>query len=150
MTKRYAEHAPYWQFVIWSRQFFLTLTTILPDTVTSMVDASSDSYVEAGHTWTLWIHAGAALVCFLVAAVAHYRVQPYRFGSESARVSTLPLWGFHRCSRDHLHVHARRTPRVWAEPLVETLIVGILIVPALVAVVYLLTYSYKRKRLEPV
>merc|ERR1711988_85041 len=99
-----------------------------------MVDASTESYVSAGYEVTVWIHASAALGCLLVAAVAHYRVQPYRFGFQNRLEFRLYLAGASIVLLAIAYTFVPNEHRSWAEPLVETLLVALLVVPALIAV----------------
>ena len=149
MTKRFGDHAPYWQFVIWGRQFLLTLSTLLPDLISSTSDATSDVYVEEGYESTIWMHAAIAFAVFVVAAVSHWRVQPYRFDFQNRLEFRLYVAGASIVVLAAMHTFMPERIRSWAEPFVETLLMVVLVLPALIAV-FFLTYNFKRKRVEPV
>ena len=50
LTERYAPHAPWWQLVVWSRQFSLLLLVFLSDLTQALLTGGFDltRYVTAG------------------------------------------------------------------------------------------------------
>eukprot|EP00966_Prymnesium_polylepis_P120987 2795971-Prymnesium_polylepis.1 len=95
---RYAEHAPWWQFIIWFRQLLLTFTTLMPDFVSSRLAAATSGGTsstndalaarQALDMALLWIHAAIAVVIFIVFWVVHVRAQPVRY---PARLGTTAI-----------------------------------------------------------
>ena len=86
-VNRYAEHAPWWQFVIWFRQLLLTFTTLMPEFVASRLALNSGNtgqtslevfqQRQALDLTLLWIHAAIAVVIFIVFWYIHVRWAPY-------------------------------------------------------------------------
>eukprot|EP00943_MAST-04B_sp_MAST-4B-sp1_P008588 g8588.t1 len=71
LTKRFDEHAPYWQFVLWARQLPLTIFLV---------------YVE--NIWAIGIFA--ILVC-VVSFILHNRVKPFKYEFQNLVDSYLML-----------------------------------------------------------
>ena len=107
MTRRFADHAPYWQFVVWSRQLLLAIdawltrsmvveatggNTTAADTSTANAsgDASYESVSVSGDNAVVLGHAVAAVVFLLVCAAVHVKVQPYAYKVQN----TLETWLF--------------------------------------------------------
>ena len=108
LTRRFADHAPYWQFVIWSRQLLLAIDAWLTrsivieatrcgDNITAAsacdTTTSDDKYggvSVSGNNALILGHAVAAVVFLLVCAAVHVRVQPYAYKIQN----TLETWLF--------------------------------------------------------
>ena len=108
LTRRFADHAPYWQFVVWSRQLLLAIDAWLTRSIiveatrcsaniTSAdacnATASDDAYQGvsvSGDNALVLGHAVAAVVFLLVYAAVHVRVQPYVYEVQN----TLETWLF--------------------------------------------------------
>ena len=97
LTRRFADHAPYWQFVVWSRQLLLAIDAWLTRSIiveatrcsanitsadSCNATASDDAYQGvsvSGDNALVLGHAVAAVVFLLVCAAVHVRVQPYAY-----------------------------------------------------------------------
>jgi len=78
-TKRYASHAPYWQFVIWSRQLALTVVSLLPDLLMTPQEQDDMVLSEGAPPALIWLHAGLAVGIFGLSYVLQRRMQPFVF-----------------------------------------------------------------------
>jgi hypothetical protein len=79
LTGRYADHAPYWQFVKWSWMICLILDSMLANAILSAIaDPASASHIAATLT-----HALAAIAILACAWRAHWRVHPYEFAMQN-------------------------------------------------------------------
>ena len=128
--KRFAPHVPYWQFVVWGRQFGLWLTTILPNAfpgeaavdlnaTTYLADADYISYnnysaleegldalagsgltVSTATPAAVYVSAALALGVLTTAWLLHLRTLPFVYAFQVRHGHGPHLHG-------HVHVHAR-------------------------------------------
>ena len=78
-TKRFASHAPYWQFVVWTRQAALTIVSLLPDLLLSPQQQDDLTLSQGSAPALIWIHAALAIAIFAAGYVVHHRIRPYVF-----------------------------------------------------------------------
>ena len=69
LTGRFAPHAPWWQLVIWSRQFSLLVLVFLSDLTRALLTGSFDPI--------RYVTATVAILIILAFWIAHRRVHPY-------------------------------------------------------------------------
>lgn len=77
--KRFANHAPYWQFVVWLRQFLLTWVTFIPGILAAAGNASETEYIRGNADSLLAIQVSLSLTILVVAAAFHWRTKPFGF-----------------------------------------------------------------------
>ena len=87
-TKRFGAHAPYWQFVVWGRQFLQTLVTLLPDLfgsdeLTTAVSSEALRGQSARAAGLIWVQVGLSLLIFAAFAFWHQRTQPFPFAYQN-------------------------------------------------------------------
>ena len=85
LTRRFAKHAPHWQFVVWLRQFVLFLDYALPNLVldfslASMTDEERIPITRA----VVWVYATLAVFILLGSWRLHFVVQPYYFAFQNS------------------------------------------------------------------
>ena len=73
LTERFGAHAPYWQFVVWLRQFLLTLDVWVADLYLGPTGSAAD------FQGVVLAHAVVALLIFVAFWALQVRVQPYAF-----------------------------------------------------------------------
>ena len=106
LTKRYRPEAFFWQFVVWARLFVLTAISLSPEffeyrnsasavdsALTTSIDQQNSQLIEqdAQERFIVWIHAAAAVVCFVVFWLFHVCMQPYNHGYQNVMESLLYL-----------------------------------------------------------
>ena len=79
--KRFAAHAPYWQFVVWFRQLALTVVSLLPGIFAAAGSQLEEEYVrgESEADSLLWAQTFISCLVLLIAMVAHMRIHPFLF-----------------------------------------------------------------------
>ena len=76
--KRFANHAPYWQFVVWLRQFLLTWVTFIPGILAAAGNASETEYIRGNADSLLAIQVSLSLHhsrCSRSLSLAHQAVR---------------------------------------------------------------------------
>ena len=151
MTRRFADHAPYWQFMIWIRQFLLAIDTWLTRSIVVEATRCSDNITAtdacdtaasdddayqgvsvSGDNAVILGHAVAAVVFLLVCAAVHVRVQPYAFKIQN----TLETWlfvsdvMFVSLGIGYSFMDPRNPNRKVFEPLLVCLLLGTLVLAA--------------------
>jgi hypothetical protein len=79
LTGRYADHAPYWQFVKWSWMICLILDALLANTILTAIDDRT----SAGYILASLSHALVAMIILGCAWRVHYHVHPYEFAVQN-------------------------------------------------------------------
>ena len=149
LTRRFADHAPYWQFVVWSRQLLLaidawltrsmvveatngnTTATADPSNATTSDDAHQGVSVSGDSAVVLW-HAVVAVVFLVVYAAVHVKVQPYAYPVQN----TLETWlfvsdvMFVSLGIGYSFMHPQDPNREVVEPLLVSLLLGTLVLAA--------------------
>lgn len=83
-TKRFRPGAPYWQFVVWGRQFGLWVCTVIPDSTVAPVPSNVTIVSsEAPQSWSVYFAAGIAVAVFAGAWALHVRAHPYVFAFQN-------------------------------------------------------------------
>ena len=77
--KRFANHAPYWQFVVWGRQFLLTVVTFIPGILAALGMAAEEEFIRGNADSLLSLQTTLSLAILVVAAVFHWRTKPFGF-----------------------------------------------------------------------
>lgn len=81
LTRRYAEHAPYWQFVVWMRQFCLFLDYMIAALI---LDFGRLKPGTAARNGVVWAHAIVAILLVAVSWRLHARARPFRYAYQNA------------------------------------------------------------------
>ena len=78
--RRFGNHAPYYQFVIWARLFLLTLCSIMPDAIVDpRRETLLDPYLNDKVRTVVIASAGCALGTLLIAWVYHRVTHPHAY-----------------------------------------------------------------------
>ena len=86
VTDRFAEHAPHWQFVVWTRQLLLTIVTFVPDMFTDggfEPDPDQEKSAAEYNKGSVWSHAIAAILIILASWQLHRQVKPYEYSFQN-------------------------------------------------------------------
>ncbi len=92
-TKRFASHAPFWQFVVWGRQLLQTLVMLLPELLQTPELAQGRTLrgKEARSLVIVWLQAALSLAVLGGFWWYHQRTQPFLFAYQNQLDSTLFL-----------------------------------------------------------
>ena len=77
--KRFGDHAPFWQFVLWARQGLLTLVTLMPSMLAQGNAMSEADFIRGAPDRVLAAQVISSLILLLVFAGFHWRVKPFGF-----------------------------------------------------------------------
>ena len=75
--RRFAPHAPYWQFILWTRQFLLTLITLTPAISAAARGALEEDYVRGNPDTMLLVQVPSSIVVLFLAGALHWRIKPF-------------------------------------------------------------------------
>lgn len=81
--KRFGEHAPYWQFVLWVRQFGMTLITLLPAILAHTGSVAEEDYIRGNADSLLAMQSSLSLFLIAFAGVVHWRIKPFAFAFQN-------------------------------------------------------------------
>lgn len=80
ISGKYADHAPYWQFIIWARQLALILLTVLTRIVVEADGVTDGAMAEKA---AVWVQAVLALVVLIGAWRLHALVVPFEYAVQN-------------------------------------------------------------------
>lgn len=78
-AKRFAPHAPYWQFVVWGRQLLLTIVTLIPAFLAHRGSVDEIEYIRGEADMLLVVQTSTAIGIIVVFTIFHWRVKPFAF-----------------------------------------------------------------------
>ena len=78
LTRRFASHAPFWQFVVWGRQLLLLIDAFLPRWYEPFAVVGS-ARQDLAYRGVVITHSAVALAIFFVFWALHARIRPYAY-----------------------------------------------------------------------
>ena len=81
--QRFAVHAPHWQFVIWVRQFGMTVVTLIPGILASRGSVDEMEYIRGHADALMVVQVTFSLAILVMSTVWHWSVKPFAFAFQN-------------------------------------------------------------------
>lgn len=81
--KRFAGHAPHWQFVIWTRQFALTWVTLIPGILAARGSADEVEYIRGNADTLMIVQVTVSCGILVIFTAWHWCVKPFAFAFQN-------------------------------------------------------------------